>query len=130
MTIVDRLIALLGIYIPLSNYQIATLISAPTPFFTEGLFVDYIPWTVNPEELIVAFMEKRMAQVCRVLGNNVKALRLAQGLSQEALALEAELDRTYISQIERGISNPSVLVLLKIALILKVDISDLFIKKK
>jgi transcriptional regulator with XRE-family HTH domain len=75
-------------------------------------------------------MERRMAQVCRVLGNNVKALRLSSGLSQEALALEAELDRTYISQIERGISNPSVLVLLKIALILKVDISDLFIKKK
>jgi DNA-binding XRE family transcriptional regulator len=94
------------------------------------LFVDYIPWTVNPEALNVAFMEKRMAQVCRVLGNNVKALRLAQGLSQEALALEAELDRTYISQIERGISNPSVLVLLKVANILHVEISDLFIKQK
>ncbi|MDP3447395.1 MAG: helix-turn-helix transcriptional regulator [Eubacteriales bacterium] len=100
------------------------------PIFTKGLFVDYIPWTVNPEALNVAFMEKRMAQVCRVLGNNVKALRLAQGLSQEALALEAELDRTYISQIERGVGNPSVLVLLKIAVILKVDVSDLFIKQK
>ena len=100
------------------------------PIFTKGLFVDYIPWTVNPEALNVAFMEKRMAQVCRVLGNNVKALRLAQGLSQEALALEAELDRTYISQIERGISNPSVLVLLKVANILHVEISDLFIKQK
>jgi transcriptional regulator with XRE-family HTH domain len=74
-------------------------------------------------------MEKRMAQVCRVLGNNVKALRLAQGLSQEALALEAGLDRTYISQIERGVSNPSVQVLLKIAVILKVDVGDLFIKQ-
>ncbi len=60
----------------------------------------------------------------------MKALRLSLGLSQEALALEAELDRTYISQIERGVGNPSVLVLLKIALILKVEISDLFIKKK
>jgi DNA-binding XRE family transcriptional regulator len=94
------------------------------------LFVDYIPWTVNPEAIIVAFMEKRMVQICRVLGNNVKALRLARWLSQEALALEAELDRTYISQIERGVSNPSVLVLLKIALILGVDVSDLFIKQK
>ena len=54
-----------------------------------------------------------MALVCKVLGNNVKALRLAQGLSQEALALEADLDSTYISQIERGVGNPSVLVLLK-----------------
>lgn len=95
-----------------------------------GVFVDYNPWTVNPEALIVAFMEKRMAQVCKVLGNNVKALRLAQGLSQEALALEAGLDRTYISQIERGVSNPSVLVLLKISILLGVDVSDLFIKQK
>ncbi|OIR08993.1 HTH-type transcriptional regulator SinR [mine drainage metagenome] len=71
-----------------------------------------------------------MAQVCRVLGDNVKALRLVQGLSQEALALEAGLDRTYISQIERGVSNPSVLVLLKIAAVLKAEVSDLFIKKK
>lgn len=71
-----------------------------------------------------------MAQVCKVLGNNVKALRLAQGLSQEALALEAGLDRTYISQIERGVSNPSVLVLLKISILLGVDVSDLFIKQK
>jgi DNA-binding XRE family transcriptional regulator len=95
-----------------------------------GVFVDYIPWTVNPAARIVAFMEKRMAQVCRVLGNNVKALRQAQGLSQEALALEAGVDRTYISQIERGVGNPSVLVLLKIAVILKADVSDLFIKQK
>jgi len=73
-------------------------------------------------------MEKRMAQVCRVLGNNVKALRQAQGLSQEALALEAGVDRTYISQIERGVGNPSVLVLLKISVILRTDVSDLFSK--
>ncbi|MBU1425912.1 MAG: helix-turn-helix domain-containing protein [Gammaproteobacteria bacterium] len=75
-------------------------------------------------------MEKRMAQVCKVLGNNVKALRLERGLSQEALALDAELDRTYISQIERGVGNPSVLVLLKVAVILGVEVSDLFIKHK
>jgi DNA-binding XRE family transcriptional regulator len=48
--------------------------------------------------------------------------------SEQALALEAGVDRTYISQIERGVGNPSVLVLLKIAIILRVDVSDLFIK--
>jgi transcriptional regulator with XRE-family HTH domain len=75
-------------------------------------------------------MEKRMVQVCRVLGDNVKTLRLSHGLSQEELAFRAELDRTYISQIERGISNPSVLVLLKISLILGVELGELFIKQK
>lgn len=71
-----------------------------------------------------------MAQICRVLGSNVKALRLSHGLSQEELAFQAELDRTYISQIERGVGNPSVLVLLKISMILGVDVADLFAKKK
>ncbi len=51
----------------------------------------------------------------KILAKNVKSRRKALGLSQERLALDAEIDRTYISQIERGISNPSLLVLVKIA---------------
>lgn len=67
-----------------------------------------------------------MEQICRVLGDNVKTLRLGHGLSQEELAFQAGLDRTYISQIERGVGNPSVLVLLKIAVALGVDLQYLF----
>jgi transcriptional regulator with XRE-family HTH domain len=70
-----------------------------------------------------------MEQVCKILASNVKAYRLAQGLSQEELAFEAELDRTYISQIERGVCNPSILVLVKISKILNVELPDLLIKK-
>ncbi len=69
-----------------------------------------------------------MAQVCRILGDNVKTLRLQNALSQEELAFKANLDRTYISQIERGVGNPSVLVLLKIAVVLGVDLPRLFSK--
>ena len=69
-----------------------------------------------------------MSQLCRILGDNVKALRLGYGLSQEELAFQSELDRTYISQIERGISNPSILVILKISVVLKVEFAELFIK--
>ena len=71
-----------------------------------------------------------MVQICRVLGDNVKTLRLMHGLSQEELAFRAELDRTYISQIERGVSNPSVLVILKISMVLKVELAELFIMHK
>jgi transcriptional regulator with XRE-family HTH domain len=74
-------------------------------------------------------MEKRMAQVCRVLGSNVKALRLLLGMSQEELAFQAHIDRTYVSQVERGVSNPSVLVLVKLSGILGVEVQELFIKK-
>jgi transcriptional regulator with XRE-family HTH domain len=74
-------------------------------------------------------MKSRMERVCSLLGENVRTCRQEMGLSQEELAFRAELDRTYISQIERGVSNPSLLVILKIATVLKVEMVDLFNKK-
>jgi transcriptional regulator with XRE-family HTH domain len=47
------------------------------------------------------------------------------GLSQEAMALEAGIDRTYASQIERGVSNPSLRVICAVAEILGVGPADL-----
>lgn len=67
-------------------------------------------------------------QVRKQIAQNVKALRSQKGLSQEALALNADLDRTYISQIERGVSNPSLLVLCKLATILDADVAELINK--
>lgn len=49
------------------------------------------------------------------LGGEIKALRLNAGLSQEALALAAEVDRTYVSQLERGVANPSLMILHRIS---------------
>ncbi len=60
-----------------------------------------------------------------VLAKNVRELREAKGLSQEMLALESEVDRTYVSQIERGMCNPSLRVLHQIASVLKVQMADL-----
>ena len=60
-----------------------------------------------------------MADYRRVLADNVKAARKALGLSQEALALETEIDRTYISGIERGLRNPSLDLIGKLAATLK-----------
>lgn len=59
-------------------------------------------------------------------GDKVKQLRLANGLSQEGLANEAGLDRTYIPGIEKGERNVSITVIEKLAIALKVDISELF----
>lgn len=70
-------------------------------------------------------MERDFDQVRQSLAHNIRSLRSQQGLSQEALALNAEVDRTYVSQIERAVGNPSLLVLCKLAAILQVDTMDL-----
>ena len=49
------------------------------------------------------------------VGRNLKKYRKEAGLSQEALALECGLHRTYVSGIERGVRNPTVVVLEQIA---------------
>jgi transcriptional regulator with XRE-family HTH domain len=61
----------------------------------------------------------------RVVGTNVKRLRLTSGLTQEKLALEAGLDLTYVGGIERGTRNPSLLVMVRIAKVLGVGPADL-----
>ena len=61
----------------------------------------------------------------RQVGINVKKWRRARGLSQEELAFEARMDRTYVSGVERGIRNPTVRVLARMAKALKVPPSRL-----
>ena len=49
------------------------------------------------------------------LGANVRRLRKARGLSQERFGFESGLDRTYVSGIERGVRNPTIVIVDKIA---------------
>lgn len=58
---------------------------------------------------------KRDAEaLIEALGRAVRRGRQKAGLSQEDLGFEAELDRTYISGVERGVRNPTVRSLAKI----------------
>ena len=59
------------------------------------------------------------------LGKKIRVLRIATGLSQEKLGEIAGLDRTYISGIERGVRNPSISNIQKLAKALKIKTSDL-----
>ena len=59
------------------------------------------------------------------LAANVRKHRKLAGISQEELAFQCEIDRTYISKVERGVANPSLLILARIAEILGVKIEDL-----
>lgn len=59
------------------------------------------------------------------LAANVKRRRLSLGLSQEELALRAGIDRTYASQIERAIANPSLAIICAIADEIGCEVEDL-----
>jgi DNA-binding XRE family transcriptional regulator len=59
-------------------------------------------------------------------GCKVKEFRIAKGWSQEKLALNADLDRTYIPSIEKGDRNVSIIVIEKIANAFGNDIKDFF----
>lgn len=59
-------------------------------------------------------------------GLRLKKLRLTKGLSQEQLGMLAQLDRTYISGIERGVRNVGVINIFRIAHALKVPPTELF----
>ncbi len=61
-----------------------------------------------------------------VLAENLRALRKRRNLSQERLALEANIDRTIVSKIERELANPSLRVLSKICATLEVPVARLF----
>jgi transcriptional regulator with XRE-family HTH domain len=63
--------------------------------------------------------------VTRRVGANLRRAREDLGISQEELADRAGLHRTYVSGVERGVRNPTVLVLEKLAKALKVKSSTL-----
>jgi transcriptional regulator with XRE-family HTH domain len=68
---------------------------------------------------------QRNESTLNALANNVRRLRKVVGLSQEELAFQCEIDRTYISKVERGVANPSLLILARIAEVLEVRIEEL-----
>ena len=60
-----------------------------------------------------------------MFARNLKAARLAKGLSQEELAHRAGIDRTYVSSLERGVYKASIVVVDRLAKVLETEASDL-----
>ena len=69
---------------------------------------------------------RRPETAVAALGRRVRSLRDAKGWSQERLAEQADLDRSYIAGIEVGARNPSVKALERLATALSVRLSELF----
>lgn len=60
------------------------------------------------------------------IGNRIKEIRSEKGISQEKLALKAELDRTYVAGVENGKRNPSIKSLEKIINALDMNFENFF----
>ncbi len=62
-----------------------------------------------------------------VVARNLRRIRVQRGISQEALAVDAGIDRTYVSRLERGLENPTVRVLEQLAKALSTELIEFFV---
>ncbi len=70
-------------------------------------------------------MKQHINPVFTHFATQLKLRRKTLGLSQESLALMADVDRTFVSQIERGIGNPSLLIMTRLAAALDIELHQL-----
>ena len=84
-------------------------------------FVENTPWLNTPQRRAIPVMDIR-----DVLALNLRTLRQARGMSQEELAHRAEVDRTYVSSLERSVYAAGIDVLDRLAGALGVAAADLF----
>lgn len=66
--------------------------------------------------------DEELTEMRQSLGREIREARQLAGISQEDLALMADIDRSYVSQLERGIANPSLLILHRLAKVLKSEL--------
>ncbi len=83
-------------------------------------YVENTPWSNTLQMRFLSSM-----QIRETFAANLKKYRKAKGLSQEELAHQAELDRTYISSLERCVYAASIDVVGRIADVLEIKPSDL-----
>lgn len=69
--------------------------------------------------------QQRQSPALISLGDAIRRIRKTKGISQESLALIAEVDRGYVGRVERGDNNVAILTLIKIADALQVSLADL-----
>ena len=66
-----------------------------------------------------------MQTIKKILGNNIRMRRSILKLTQEELSEKTELHRTYISELERGLGNPSLESICRLADVLEIDLCAL-----
>ena len=82
-------------------------------------------FAMKPSTTASKAADKR-STVSTAIGESLKAHRHAAEKSQEKLAFDANMDRSQVSQIERGVGNPSALTLAYLCHGLGITLADLF----
>jgi len=67
-------------------------------------------------------------KINKEIGKIIANLRQEQNLSQEEFAELAQIHRTYVSQIERGLKSPTINILVKISKALKINLSEIIVE--
>jgi transcriptional regulator with XRE-family HTH domain len=73
---------------------------------------------------------KRQHRSLVSLGKAIRKVRLSKGISQEKLALLAEVDRSYVGRVERGDNNVAILTLARLAGALDLTLAKLMQKAR
>lgn len=60
------------------------------------------------------------------VGNNIHKFRKEKNMTLEELAFESDVNKNYLSDLERGTRNPTIMILERIAIALEVEIKELF----
>jgi len=66
-----------------------------------------------------------LMEIREVFAKNLRLIRQSKGLSQEELAHLADIDRTYVSSLERGVYSPTLDVVQRLAKALETDAAEL-----
>jgi len=121
-----------GIFLRLGSWvseamSVATRVAVAIRCFAFGykqptVLVDYSPWRLARQRRSIRSMRKRGAEVA--FGLVLRRFRERVGLSQEKLAEESGLDRTFISMMERGLRQPTLTTLLSLSAALEISAVD------
>jgi ribosome-binding protein aMBF1 (putative translation factor) len=76
--------------------------------------VGYIPWTLSLKEKNHLRRYMQSDHIATAFGRVLREQRETRGISQEDLALNADVDRSFVSQMERGIRQPTLTTLVKL----------------
>ena len=66
------------------------------------------------------------SEICQKFATKLQELRIAKGFTQEHLALDADVDKSYIGKIENSQKMPTLKTIAKLALALEIPVKDLF----